>query len=229
MSQITETENKNLTQKNLYKASATSSLLAFVLFLIGITSIIATLLQITINDGWFMQLQDNWLILLFKMNMGFQANLNVINLIDITIMALFCAMFLGLYTALKKTSKIWSLIATALPFLGIPFFLATATAGRSTLLIAALIISIVMLRSNIFSKPTAYMGIVASVLLFFAGDIATTVFSSSGVVALFIAIGYVLWMVWFLLVSQKLYQLGRAYRKAGRNKNEIKQQPRQTE
>jgi hypothetical protein len=70
MSQITETENKNLTQKNLYKASATSSLLAFVLFLIGITSIIATLLQITINDGWFMQLQDNWLILLFKMNMG---------------------------------------------------------------------------------------------------------------------------------------------------------------
>jgi hypothetical protein len=209
MSQITETENKNLTQKNLYKASATSSLLAFVLFLIGITSIIATLLQITINDGWFMQLQDNWLILLFKMNMGFQANLNVINLIDITIMALFCAMFLGLYTALKKTNKIWSLIAAALPFLGILLFLATATAGRSTLLIAALIISIVMLRSNTFSKLTAYMGIVASVLLFFAGDIATAVFSSSGVIALFIAIGYVFWMVWFLLVSQKLYQLGK--------------------
>jgi hypothetical protein len=209
ISQITETENKNLTQKNFYKASATSSLLAFVLFLIGITSIIATLLQITINDGWFMQLQDNWLILLFKMNMGFQANLNVINLIDITIMALFCAMFLGLYTALKKTNKIWSLIAAALPFLGILLFLATATAGRSTLLIAALIISIVMLRSNTFSKLTAYMGIVASVLLFFAGDIATAVFSSSGVIALFIAIGYVFWMVWFLLVSQKLYQLGK--------------------
>ena len=108
MSQITETENKNLTQKNFYKAGATSSLLAFlafVLFLIGITSIIATLLQISIKDGWFMQLQDNWLILLFKMNMGFQANLNVINIIDITIMALFCAMFLGLYTALKKQAK----------------------------------------------------------------------------------------------------------------------------
>jgi hypothetical protein len=143
------------------------------------------------------------------MNMGFQANLNVINLIDITIMALFCAMFLGLYTALKKTNKIWSLIAAALPFLGILLFLATATAGRSTLLIAALIISIVMLRSNTFSKLTAYMGIVASVLLFFAGDIATAVFSSSGVIALFIAIGYVFWMVWFLLVSQKLYQLGK--------------------
>jgi hypothetical protein len=67
-----------------------------------------------------------------------------------------------------------------------------------------------MLRSNTFSKLTAYMGIVASVLLFFAGDIATAVFSSSGVVALFIAIGYMLWMVWFLLVSQKLYQLGKS-------------------
>ena len=209
MSQITETENKNLMQKNFYKAGVTSSLLAFVLFLIGITSIIATLLQITINNGWFMQLQDNWLILLFKMNMGFQANLNVINTIDITIMALFCVMFLGLYTALKKTSKIWSLIATALPFLGIPIFLATATAGRSTLLIAALIISIVMLRSNTFSKLTAYIGIVASVLLFFAGDIATAVFSPSAIIALIITIGYLFWMVWLLLVSQKLHQLGK--------------------
>ena len=197
-------------QKNFYKAGVISSLLAFVLFLIGITSIIATLLQITINNGWFMQLQDNWLILLFKMNMGFQANLNVINTIDITIMALFCVMFLGLYTALKKTSKIWSLIATALPFLGIPIFLATATAGRSTLLIAALIISIVMLRSNTFSKLTAYIGIGVSMLLFFAGDIATAVFSPSAIIALIIAIGYVFWMVWFLLVFQKLYQLGKS-------------------
>ena len=210
MSQITETENKNLMQKNFYKAGATSSLLVFVLFLIGITGIIATLLQITINNGWFMQLQDNWLILLSKMNMGFQANLNVLNTTDMTIMALFCALFLGLYTALQNTSKIWSLIATALPFLGIPIFLATATARRSTLLIAVPIISIVTLRSNIFSKQTAYIGIVASTLMFFAGDIATVVFSSSAIIALIMAIGYLFWMVWFLLVSQKLYQLGKA-------------------
>jgi hypothetical protein len=143
------------------------------------------------------------------MNMGFQANLSVINIIDITIMALFCALFLGLYTTLKKTSRIWSLTATALPFLGIPIFLATATAGRSTLLIAALIISIVMLRSNTFSKLTAYIGIVASVLLFFAGDIATAVFSPSAIIALIIAIEYVFGLFGLLLVYQKLYQLGK--------------------
>jgi hypothetical protein len=50
----------------------------------------------------------------------------------------------------------------------------------------------------------------ASVLLFFAGDIATAVFSSSSVVAVFIAIGYVLWMFWFFRLATKLYQLGKS-------------------
>lgn len=210
MSQFAKTDNKNLMQKNLFKAGRISALLMLVLFLIGIIGIITTLLQITINDGWLMQLYDNWLVVLFKINMGLQANLNIINLIDITIMALFCAMSLCLYSELKKTSKIWSLIATVLPFLGIPLFLATATAGRSTLLIAGLLISIVMLRNNTFSKSTAYVGIMASVLLFFAGDIATALFSSSSVIAVFIAFGYVLWMLWFLFIAQNLYQLGKS-------------------
>jgi hypothetical protein len=199
-----------LTQRNLFKAGATSALIVLILFLIGFTGIIAISLRITITDGWVTQLQDNWLVVLFKTNMGVSATLNVINLIDVTIMALFCVMFFGLYLGLKKTSRIWSPIAAALPFLGIPLFLATATAGRSALLIAALIISIVMLRSNTFSKLTACVGILASVLLFFAGDIATAVFSSSSVVAVFIAIGYVLWMFWFFRLATKLYQLGKS-------------------
>ncbi|NIT61265.1 MAG: hypothetical protein GWN00_35190 [Aliifodinibius sp.] len=206
MNQLAETDKKNL-QKNLYKAGATSVLLMLVLFLIGAIGIITTSLRITINNGWLMQLQDNWLVVLFKINMGLQANLNIISLIDLAIMVLFCAMSLGLYHGLKKASKIWSLIATALPFLGIPTFLATSTAGRSALLIATLLFSIIMLRSNIFSKITAYVGIVASTLLFFAGDIATAIFSSSSIVAIFIAFGYVLWMLWLLFIAQKLYQL----------------------
>lgn len=206
MSQLAETDKENF-QENLYKAGATSALLMLVLFLIGAISIITTSLRITINNGWLMQLQDNWLVVLFKINMGLQADLNVINLIDLLIMVLFCAMSLGLYHGLKKTSKIWSLIATALPFLGIPLFLATTTAGRSTLLIATLLISLIILRSNTFSKLTAYVGIVASVLLFFAGDIATAIISSSSDVAIFIAFGYVLWMLWLLFIAQKLYQL----------------------
>jgi len=66
-----------------------------------------------------------------------------------------------------------------------------------------------MLRSNTFSKLTAYIGIVASVLLFFAGDIATAVFSSSSVIALFIAIGYMFWMVWFPTCFSKTLSAGK--------------------
>ena len=123
-------------------------------------------------------------------------------------MALFCTMSLSLYVALKPSSKIWSLIATVLPFLGIPLFFATDTMGRSNLLIGGLLFSVVMLRSKVFSKLTAYAGIAASVLLFFLGDIATTIFSASRVIATLIAVGYILWMMWFFLIARRLYQLG---------------------
>jgi len=203
--QITDAETIGSVGKGVYKVGAVSALILLVLFLIGSIGIITNI------NGWFTPFVNNWLVVLFKLNAGFSGIqtdlLNVLNLLDIAIMPLFCTMFLALYVALKRTSRIWSLIATALPFLGIPVFLITGTAGRSTLLIGGLIISVVMLRSKIFSKPTAYVGIVASVLLFFAGDIATAAFSSSNIIALFIAAGYVLWMIWFSLIARRLFQL----------------------
>ncbi|MFW9788744.1 MAG: hypothetical protein ACFFE1_13775, partial [Candidatus Thorarchaeota archaeon] len=161
---------------------------------------------------WFAQIQNNWLVVLFKLNAGFsgvqQDLLMTIDLLDIVIMILVGIVFIPLYAVLRNTSRIWSLIAALLPFVGIPIFLVTATAGRSNLLIGGLIISVIMLRSNIFSKVTSYIGIVASSLLFFTGDIATAIFTSSSIVAMFIAVGYVLWMTWFLLIAQRIFQLG---------------------
>jgi hypothetical protein len=49
---------------------------------------------------------------------------------------------------------------------------------------------------------------VASVLLFFVGDIATAVFASSKIIAFFLGVGYVLWMTWFLSITRSLFQLG---------------------
>ena len=213
MNQITDAETPNSAWKSLYRVGAAVALTVLVLFLIGIIGTIYQALQPNTTNGWFTQLQNNWLIVLFKLNAGFSGVqpdlLNVLNLLDFVIMALFCTMFLALYVALKSTSRIWSLIATSLPFLGILVFLITRTAGRSTLLIAGLIISAVMLRSKIFSKPTAYVGIVASVLLFFAGDIATAIFFSSNIIAVLIGTGYVLWMIWFNLITRTLCQLSR--------------------
>ncbi len=210
MNQISDAKTAESRWRWLYKVGAATALIILVLFLTGIIGIITVGLQSTTTNDWFTQLQNNWLVVLFKLNAGVSGvqtnSLNVINLLDIVIMALFCTMSLALYGALRH---IGSFIAAVLPLLGIPIFLITSTAGRSTLLLGGLIISIIMLRGKGFSRLSSYVGIVASVLLLFAGDIATALFSSSNVIAVFIGIGYVLWMVWFFLIARRLYQLSK--------------------
>lgn len=196
----------------LFKLGGMAALILLALFLIGVTGITTVGLQPNATNGWFTSFQNNWLIVVYKLNVGFSGVqldlLNVLNPLDIVIMALFGTMFLALYATLYRTSKIWSIVATSLPFLGIIVFLITNTAGRSGLLIGGLIFSVVMLRSDIFSKVSAYLGILASALLFFAGDIGTAIFSSSIVIAILIGIGYVFWMIWFFLIGRRLFQLG---------------------
>lgn len=213
-SQVTYVETADSRWNWLYKVGGAAALIVFVLFLIGVIGIITVGPQPAATNGWFTPFQNNWLVVLFKLNAGFSdvqpGLLNVLNLLDIAIMALVGTMFLALYVALRRTSKIWSVVAASLPFLGIPVLLITSTAGRSGLLVGGLIISAVMLRSNIFSKVSAYVGMVASALLFFAGDLGTAIFSSSNIIAIFIGIGYVLWMIWFFLIARRLFQLGQS-------------------
>jgi len=207
MNTAVDTKPAGSTSKSLYRVGAIAALLILALFLVGIAGIVTASTRMSTADGWFNQLQDNWLVGIFKLRIGVQSSLHVVNLLDVVIMALFCTMSVAFYVVLKPASKIWSLIAAILPFLGIPLFLATGTMGRSNLLIGGLVASVVMLRSKIFSRLTAYTGITASVLLFFLGDIATTIFSTSYVIAAFIAVGYVLWMLWFALTAKQLFRL----------------------
>jgi hypothetical protein len=66
--------------------------------------------------------------------------------------------------------------------------------------IAPLIVSVVMLRGNIFSKVTAYMGILASVIGL--GLYVPTI-------GIFISIFSVLfYAIWYILIARKLFQLG---------------------
>ncbi len=190
----------------LFKVGSMVAWVLLALFSIGITGVSAL-------NGRYAFLQNNWLIVLFKLNVRFYnaqtSILNVFNILDLTIMVLFCILFLAFHAALYRSHKIWSAIATSLPFLGIVLFLITHTAGRSGLLIGALIFSVVMLGSNVFSKISAYLGIVASALLFFAGDIGTTIFPPSIVIANLIGIGYMLWIVWFALIGWRLFSIAR--------------------
>ncbi len=186
-------------RKVLYKASGVVALLLGLIFLVGIINI------------WFSLFQDNWLIKLFKLNAGFDSiNFDVLhglNPLDIVILALVAVIYLGLYTALRRTSRIWAVVAVVQPFLGIVLFTVTALAGRSAVMGAGLVISYVMLRSNIFRKANAFVGILSSVLLF-VGDFGTTANSGSSIIAILIGIGYVLLVIWFFLVGQRLLHLG---------------------
>lgn len=130
-----------------------------------------------------------------------------LNLLDIVILAIIGAMYLGLYVALKRTSKIWSIIALVQPLLGIALFLSTRSAGRSGVMGAGLVISVVMLRSDIFDKLIAYVGMLSSALLLF-GDISVNI-THSDVIAVLTGIGYVLLIVWLFLIAQRLFRLGR--------------------
>ncbi len=207
-SQASNVNDTDVTWKWLYLIGAAATLVVIILFFIGVIGIITVVLEPVPSSSWFTQIQNNWLVVLFKLNAGVSGlQLDLLNLLDISIMALFCVIFLALYAALKRTSRAWSLVAAVLPFIGIPVFLLTATAGRSSLLIGGLMFSVIMLRSNIFSRTTAYVGIVTCTLLFFAGDIATAIYSSSSIIALSIGLGYVLWILWLLLLTRRLYPL----------------------
>jgi hypothetical protein len=196
--------------KWLLRSGSLAALSLIGLFLIGITSLMIVGAQPPAS-GWDMSLRENWLVVLFKLNRSSGSGpaelLQIIHLVDLLIMALFEVLFVSLYAVLHRFSRVWTAIAASLPFLGVLLLLITRTAGRSGLLIGGLIFSIIMLRSGIFSKPCANVGIMASALLFFIGDLATALLPSSTMIALGIGIGYILWIVWFFLTGIKLFQL----------------------
>jgi hypothetical protein len=178
--------------------------------------ILGMLLLVSILNVWFSLFQNNWLIKLFKLNAGFDGIIfdimHGLNPLDIVILALVSAIYLGLFAALRRTSKIWSVIALVQPFLAIVLFVLTGIIGRSAVMGAGLVISCVMLRSNIFDKAIAFGGILASVLLL-VGDFSTTANSHSSIIAVVIGIGYIFLVTWFFLVDERLLRLGTGVQK----------------
>ncbi len=74
---------------------------------------------------------------------------------------------------------------------------------------AGVLISVVMLRGELFSKINSYMGILGfgSLLIF---EIATSfVPALQGVAMIFAMLGGILSMVWDILLAQKLFQLSK--------------------
>jgi len=198
------------TWRSLYKVSGVAAFAAGILLLAALVDFVATSLQPGSTNGWFSLLGDNWLVTLFKLHAGVSGaqpgQLYTFNFLDIAIMALVAVMFLGIYAALMKASRFWSLIAMAQPFLGMAIFIMTGAAGRSAIMGSVLVISLVMLRSNAFDRATAYTGLLASVFLL-AGDFGIS-FARSGAVAILAGTGYVLLIAWLFRISLTLFRRG---------------------
>jgi len=181
-------------------------------------------------DEWFRLYQDNPLLGLMSLDLGFV----VINVVMIPIV-------LGLYVALRRRSPSWMLFAAGLFFVGVAGFFASnpsiemlslsdkariagesqqvALAGAGEALLATfegtafhvnyilgqtagILIGLVMFRAGVFSKATARLMIAGNALGFglYVPVVGLPLSAFSGVV---------LW-VWFLVVSRGFFRLARS-------------------
>jgi len=206
--QVASSETRNSRWGWLRKIGGVSALIIGALLLIGMISLIFSVLQPRTANGWLSLFENNWLVKIFILHAEFNdihADLQGLNLLDIFILLLVSVICLSISTIFRNARKVWLLIAFALSVIAIILFLATQNAGRSTVMLAVLIISFVMLKDKTFSKVTIYTGILASVFLF-VGDL--TVGVHSNIITILFSIGYVLLITWFFLIAQSLFRLG---------------------
>lgn len=203
---------------------------------------------------WFTLFQNNWLIGLFSLGLGDIAIMVVWGPMSLALYAalrranktcLTVAMslaFVGIAVYLA-TNTAFSMLS-----LSYQYAAATTDAQKSLILaagqailavsqgtgaymgmplvnVAGLIISAVMLRSKIFSKVTAYVGILGFALLLASAPFATytTVSPTGAVVTAIVAVSYigggVLSLMWYILIARRLLQLGRGVSKDEANRN----------
>ncbi|MBU4362713.1 hypothetical protein KJ813_08660 [bacterium] len=79
--------------------------------------------------------------------------------------------------------------------------------------VASIVMGMVMLRSKIFSKLTAFAGILGFGFLLVFNILAAFVPTIFDVAMIFAMSGGLLSMAWFILIARRLFQLGRLEKK----------------
>jgi len=239
MNQVADAETAGSVWKSLYKGAAAAALIMVVVFFpIQIIAFSMAPIPTTATD-WFTLLQNNRLLGLLDLDLLYVADqallipiflalyvaLRQANKAYMVVATVFGVVSATVYFA---TNSAFSML-----YLSDQYAAATTDAQRSLFLtagetviavslgtgwyvfnvlgaVALLIVSIVMLRSNVFSKVTAYVGLVGSVFgfAFFVPEFGVY----------FLLISAFALQIWFLLIARRLYQLGK-----GASKEKAKQ------
>jgi hypothetical protein len=236
--QVTDTETVDLNWKSLYKAGGVAALIIAVLLLCEII-VFSVWPQPTTVIGYFKLFNDNWFIGLLDLDLlGMIAYVLFIPVILALYMALkrvgesllliATALFFVGITVFFSTNTAFPMLslsdqyATAATDAQRSMFLAAGQAMLTTFNITTfqesyiivstswLMISVVMLRGIIFSKTTAYSGIMAG-----ATGIGAVMLEHMPVIgdlfALIVAVYFaaiVFLAMWVILTGRRLYQLG---------------------
>ncbi len=226
----TDTEIADSNWKSLYKAGGVAALAVLLFIPIQMIVFFAWPPPSTVL-GWFTLFQDNALVGLLDLDLLLIVDYALMGLTFLALWAALrrasqSVMAIALTTELVGvTTYFASTAAFEMLSLSNLYTAATTDADRSIFLaagqgmlvtwqgtafnvsyilgaIALLIVSIVMLRSHVFSKTTAYVGIVASIMMF--------VPPTAGTVGLYLSlISLIPTIIWLILISRRLFQLGR--------------------
>jgi hypothetical protein len=240
MNQVTDAETADSAWKGLYRVGATAALIMVVVFFpIQIIAFAMAPIPTTAID-WFTLLQNNRLLGLLDLDLLYVADqallipiflalyvaLRRANKAYMAVATIFGVVGATVYFA---TNNAFSML-----YLSDQYAAATTDAQRSLFLaageaviavsqgtgwyvfnllgsVALLIVSVVMLRSNIFSRATAYVGLLGSIfgLAFFV--------PAAGI--FFLLISAFALQIWFILIARRLYQLSKGISKEETTRN----------
>jgi hypothetical protein len=222
-------ETEDSAWKSLYKVSASAALIMVVVFFpIQIIAFSMAPIPTTAVD-WFTLLRNNRLLGLLDLDLLYVAD-------QALLIPIFLTLYVALRRANKAYMALATIFgilgatvyfatnnAVSMLYLSDQYAVATTDAQRSLFLaagettiavslgtawyvfnvlasVALLIVSVVMLRSTVFSKATAYVGILGSIfgLAFFV--------PTAGI--FFLLISAFALQIWFVLIAQRLFQIG---------------------
>lgn len=201
MYQPVDSESAYSSRMWLFICGAVAAFVAGLALLIGLILRIVTLTLPDTAFAWLAAFQDNWLVKIFNSHAqiaGAVTDLQGINPLDVTILVLTGLIAVSFMPAFRKAPRIWLIAASVLSVIGVSLYYATQLAGRSSVMLVVMILSVVMFTQKDLSEYAPFAGLIGGIFLLL-GDF-TVGFQSTRVTILF-GLGYILLIIWYFLVA----------------------------